>query len=591
MTVTVTHTNGRPTYDWEQILYEALGNGTFGAPIGGNIEIRLTYNTYEIILTGDSLDTATPTSLSAGSITGVAIKDGDDVVSWADVDLDFNDINNWITYVVNDSGSTPSDTYYSDGFKSAVIYPLIDSAASEVSATGSGDADSIFGSAFADTLVGGSGNDYFQTRGASSGADTVTGGDDWNFLDLRPGAPVGGLTVNVTGGSDGEVLDAASNVIVNFTDIQGFALSDEDDTFNGGDNDEYIESFDGSDTINGGGGWDKLSFRFETGSNGIVVDVGLGTVTDTYGNTDVFENIEGFKGSGNDDTFNGSENDSTFEGMGGNDTFNGGAGSETVEYQWEYEVGGTGGITVDLSDVDIDGYATVNDTLGGTDKLKNIENIIGTGENDTITGNDADNYIAGLNGDDTINGGGGHDELRGQGGNDTIDGGDGDDKLRGGAGDDTITGGDGRDNINGNVGDDIISAGDGDDWINGSSIGVGTDTVDGGSGYDMMGFEKDFEDEFEAEYSLDGITVTLQAGANPGSGEITGFYGADINGDAGAVVNTTFENMEAIVGTWRDDTFVATNGGFENTENSDHSFFGVRGMGGVFDVTGGMMSR
>ena len=58
-----------------------------------------------------------------------------------------------------------------------------------------------------------------------------------------------------------------------------------------------------------------------------------------------------------------------------------------------------------------------------------IENVIGSSQNDTITGNAAHNVLVGGAGNDILNGGDGADVLLGGAGNDTIDGGIGDDLL------------------------------------------------------------------------------------------------------------------------------------------------------------------
>jgi Ca2+-binding RTX toxin-like protein len=85
--------------------------------------------------------------------------------------------------------------------------------------------------------------------------------------------------------------------------------------------------------------------------------------------------------------------------------------------------------------VGLDGsVATRGDAFG--DVLVSVENLIGTGRNDTLGGS------AGRN---RIDGGGGSDVIRGQGGPDVLLGGAGDDTITGGAGVDSLTGGAGRD--------------------------------------------------------------------------------------------------------------------------------------------------
>src|SRR5436309_1754433 len=96
---------------------------------------------------------------------------------------------------------------------------------------------------------------------------------------------------------------------------------------------------------------------------------------------------------------------------------NGGDGVDILSY-----ANAASAVTINL------GLTTAQNTGGaGTDTVSNLEGIIGSGFNDTLTGS----YIA-----ETIKGGAG---------NDTIDGGGGNDFLYGGAGQDTITGSAGGD--------------------------------------------------------------------------------------------------------------------------------------------------
>lgn len=68
-------------------------------------------------------------------------------------------------------------------------------------------------------------------------------------------------------------------------------------------------------------------------------------------------------------------------------------------------------------------------------------------EGQLIVGTDDDEVLSGGPGDDTIIGGGGNDTLFGGGGNNLLQGGDGNDNLVGGSGDDTMLGGAGDDNF------------------------------------------------------------------------------------------------------------------------------------------------
>ena len=87
--------------------------------------------------------------------------------------------------------------------------------------------------------------------------------------------------------------------------------------------------------------------------------------------------------------------------------------------------------------------------------------LAGTG-NDTVIGNDADNYIVGYSGNDTLAGGSGDDQLVGGSGANVLDGGPGDDHLIGDVGNDTLRGGAGEDYLEGWGDSDTFVFGDGD---------------------------------------------------------------------------------------------------------------------------------
>jgi len=152
--------------------------------------------------------------------------------------------------------------------------------------------------------------------------------------------------------------------------------------------------------------------------------------------------LEGMAG---DDILEGKGGDDVLIGGTGNDTFvatayndgaddiDGGADSDTIDYS---ALGASNAITVTLAGADT--YATVTVTGGDNDKVKNIENVIGTAGNDIITGNSDNNRLEGRDGNDIIKGVAGNNELYGGTGNDTIYSGTGNDSIDGGTGENTV---------------------------------------------------------------------------------------------------------------------------------------------------------
>jgi Ca2+-binding RTX toxin-like protein len=94
----------------------------------------------------------------------------------------------------------------------------------------------------------------------------------------------------------------------------------------------------------------------------------------------------------------------------GNNILNGGSGTDTVSYSYA-----SSAVTVDLSNTSIQ-------TTGGSgsDTLISIEDLVGSGYNDTLTGSAGNNALYGGAGNDRLTGGGGKDFLVGGAGNDTF---------------------------------------------------------------------------------------------------------------------------------------------------------------------------
>ena len=118
--------------------------------------------------------------------------------------------------------------------------------------------------------------------------------------------------------------------------------------------------------------------------------------------------------------------------------------------------------------------------------------LIGTEDDDILTGANGDDFIDGLGGDDILQGLGGNDQILGGSGEDLIAAGDGNDTVEGGTGNDNISGNGGNDNITGDDGRDDILGGEGNDLLDGGSeadriLGeAGDDSINGGSGQDSL---------------------------------------------------------------------------------------------------------
>jgi len=393
--------------------------------------------------------------------------------------------------------------------------------------------DNLSGSAAANTMNGQGGNDTLNGQGGNDillggaaddiligggGADSLQGGAGTNDTADYSGsaAPV---TVNLTTGT-GTGGDAQGDTLTGIERVIGSAG---DDTLTGGAGNDTLIGGAGADALTGNGGVDTADYS--SSGAGVTVDLtaGTGTGGDAQGDTLTgMENINGtafvdhLYGDASANTLNGLDSDDTLRGGAGADVLNGGNGSDFANYQ-----GSATAVTVDL----LAGTASGGDAAGDT--LTSIENLYGSSNDDSLTGDNARNIIGGELGNDTLVGNGGDDSLSGEAGNDNLDGGDGNDRLVGGdgadiangganndsidagAGDDTINGGTGDDTISGGAGTDTINGNDGNDYIEG---GAGADNIDGGAGIDTTSYAN----------SSEGVVVNLQSG--------TGTFG-DADGD------------------------------------------------------------
>ena len=215
----------------------------------------------------------------------------------------------------------------------------------------------------------------------------------------------GNDTINGTEGNDNRTL-------------AGFGAGNDIYNLMGGD--DNIDGDTGSDTINGGDGWDSLWYAntaYNIGATitrGISVDVTAGTVMDAWGYTDHVTGIEQYAGTVYNDTFLGSVGNDRFMGLRGIDTLNGGSGgSDYAVYDSDHWYGGLRGIVVNLEVTAGGGFinGTIRDGFGNVDKTINIENVIGTVFDDRFVGSSAQNTFVGNQGKDTYNGGAGSDTV------------------------------------------------------------------------------------------------------------------------------------------------------------------------------------
>lgn len=120
--------------------------------------------------------------------------------------------------------------------------------------------------------------------------------------------------------------------------------------------------------------------------------------------------------SGDDVLFGGAGND-RLQGGSGNDTLDGGAGSDFVDFS---DAAGGVGVSFTLVQNSDDTVADLSSYGFGVDTYRNMEGVIGTSFNDTLSGGTANDNLQGGGGSDILNGGAGVDTLTGGTGADTF---------------------------------------------------------------------------------------------------------------------------------------------------------------------------
>ena len=246
-----------------------------------------------------------------------------------------------------------------------------------LNATGSGNAETIYGNRGANTLSGSGGNDTLEGGG---GVDNLYGG-------------LG------------------------------------NDTLNGGDGNDNLDGGAGADALDGGLGFDYVYYT--QAASGVTAD--LGNIFTGTGDAagDTFSFVDGIFGSQHGDLLLGDQFSNVIYGLGGNDNIygregypdqlfggeghdnlEGGAGADVLDggtgFDFVYYTSSSSGVRVDISNATA---STGGEAEGDTFNL--VDGIIASQHNDVLYGDQWSNTIYGLGGTDIIDGGGLNDSLYG----------------------------------------------------------------------------------------------------------------------------------------------------------------------------------
>ena len=414
--------------------------------------------------------------------------------------------------------------------------------------------DDLTGDSGANVLRGEGGNDLLR---GGAGADTLDGGAGGDTASYYASASA--VTVDLIAGI-GTGGDAKGDMLIGIESVTGSNASGDTltgdgngnsliglagaDVLRGGAGNDSLQGGTGNDILDGGDGVDTANYSSEVGNVTVDLTLGIGAGGDTL--TDTLIGIEDVIGSNvGFNTLIGNSGDNYLQGAG---LLRGGAGADTLAGVYQGSDTATysdsaSGVTINLA-ARAGPYGNMGTGTGGDtegDLLYDIENVIGSNFNDTLTG--TWRYY------ETLQGGGGNDLLRGGAGADKLDGGSGVDTVTyfdsvagvqagpgtaGYGGDaegdsstgiENVTGSNiGGDTLYGDNGANVLSGWGGDDKLYGGS---GADRLDGGAGVDFTSYYN----------STAAVRANLAAGTASG-----GFAQGDVLGSIENVNGSSFDD-------------------------------------------------
>ncbi len=449
---------------------------------------------------GDGMDTADYGASSAGVVIDLGAKNAVGVVTGRGGHAQGDELKD----IENLVGSRHADTLAGDSVLSTLL-------------GGDGD-DTLIGTAGRDSLIGGGGSDTVDYSAADAGVTIALGA-----LVVDPGRDDDGYAVGRGGHADGDRLKGIENIVGSIHDdrLTGNSATN---ILLGGSGADTLAGGEGSDDFIGGNGVDTVTYHEAVA--GLTIDLTIsgteGYASGTGGQAlgDRFKGIENLiAGSGADVLFGDAEDNLLIGGLGA-DILDGRGGVDTADYS-----ASVAAVSINLSEPGLDGYVSGFGGHAEGDRLRAIERLIGTVEDDSLSGDDQDNLLQGGAGADTLDGGSSPDGGDG----DTVDysgsnagvtvnlaaqpdeagyvtgsGGhaDGDllrgiENLVGSEEPDRLLGNDNDNSLLGGGGVDNLQGADGDDYLSG---GAGADTLAGGSGID---------DSADYSASSGGVTIDL----------------------------------------------------------------------------------
>ena len=426
---------------------------------------------------------------------------------------------------------------------------------------GGADNDLLDGGAGDDILEGGAGADTFRfSRG--DGDDDITDfstsrreGDRIDLSDFRDVDSMDDLSIKQRGSHTRIDLDEYDGGEIWLLDIDKEDLDEHDFIFYGDDRGSDRDDDDDDDDDRGGGGGadpdDPPRLTGDPGDDILYGSSGANRLNGGKGDDVLYgaagddelrggpgvDSYEGGPGSDTiivdiEDFFHERFSDETTQGRPEQDAIDGGQNpsgrenSDTLSFAEWTDTANNKGVTVNLAD-----RTVTHDGKTSTGVFTNIERLIGSRYEDTLTGDGGDNVIEGGADNDVIDGGGGRDTASYRSSNSgvTINL-NSNPQVGGHAAGDTLTS---MENIIGSAHADVLTGNGEDNVIEG---GGGGDTLDGGEGTDTLSYQG----------SSGGVTVDLRKGSEVDiNGSPMDIISKSSGGHAAGdkVIYDTFENI------------------------------------------------
>lgn len=251
------------------------------------------------------------------------------------------------------------------------------------------------------------GNAFDNLLFAGAGANRLDGGAGRDTVSYAFAAA--GVTVNLADTGAQATGGSGSDTLVSIENLVGSA---HDDRLTGNTLSNRLDGGAGADTMSGGRGSDSYVVD-ATGDQVIETESGVTGGTDVVSSRlasyTLGDNVEQGRilSRGTADLSGNALSNLLYAGAGDN-RLDGGVGNDTVSY-----VDAGAGVSVNL-------VSTLAQATGGSgsDRLLNVENLVGSAHDDRLTGNAAANRLQGGVGNDTLEGGAGADTLDGGAGRD-----------------------------------------------------------------------------------------------------------------------------------------------------------------------------